>query len=79
MYFYSINTIANPILANIRLNRGEGTNEPKRQNVQHKTEEYEKYLGPGCYEMPRDFDRGMLDAKGNVIVSKVALHDNKHL
>ncbi len=60
--------LANPLLANIRLNRGE--NEVRKSPVQKKQEEYEKYLGPGCYDMPREFDKNLGDIKGNPLVSK---------
>lgn len=36
--------------------------------VLKKADEHEKYLGPGCYDMPREFDNVKYDAKGNLIM-----------
>jgi len=80
-YDQSINTIAgqlqkkkerfasNPILANIRLNRG--NEDTKNTTGMKKNEEYDKYLGPGCYELAREFDKNLMDIKGNPLISKV--------
>jgi hypothetical protein len=38
---------------------------------EQKVKDYEKYLGPGCYEKPGDFDDQNVDAKPNLISSKV--------
>ena len=69
--------VANPVLANIKMNRG-GANanvntvkEIIDRFPMPKIEEHQKYLGPGCYEMPREFDRNSPDTKGNLIVAKV--------
>jgi len=48
-----------------------------RENVQSKkinlkkTDTCESYLGPGCYELSREFDRGQSAGKGNPMVTKV--------
>ena len=39
--------------------------------LEKKMDENDKYLGPGCYDMPREFDRAQLDYKGSAAVSKV--------
>ena len=62
----------NNLLANSML-----TNPKAKDNIQSKkippkeNDNYEKYLGPGCYEINREFDKSQTGGKGNPIVTKV--------
>ena len=48
-------------------------NTQKKALEQRKAENYERYLGPGCYDLTREFDNPQTITKGNPLVSKVSL------
>jgi len=57
------------------MNPEENKTKPQRFPSQ-KTNEQQQYLGPGCYEMSREFDKNMAETKGNLITSKVNLRQH---
>ncbi len=64
--------IENPLQSNLKLNRQLNKSANDRLPM-GKADDHEKYLGPGCYDMPREFDKPNMESKGSVLISKVLL------
>jgi len=61
--------VANPLLSNERtIYEKEAQQELLKQRA---ADSYEKYLGPGCYHVDRDFDHVQRIDIGNPMTSKV--------
>jgi hypothetical protein len=59
------------------MNQGENKTKTDRFGAP-KINEQQQYLGPGCYELSREFDKAQIDSKGNALISKETRFKQEH-